>query len=234
MRVLAGTSGYSYKEWKGSFYPEKLANDQMLRFYGEQFETVEINSTFYRLPSEKVLVQWAEQVPEGFRFVLKASRRITHQHRLKDAGDPLAYLLRNASVLGDKLGPTLFQLPPNLKKDLDRLQAFLALLPNRWPAACEFRNASWFDDEVYEALRERNVALCVADTEDGETPFVTTGSRGYLRLRREAYDDKELASWAERVAAQPWEEAFVFFKHEDAGAGPALARRFLEAVRARG
>ncbi len=132
------------------------------------------------------------------------------------------------------LGPTLFQLPPNLKKDLDRLQSFLALLPNRWPAAFEFRNASWFDDEVYEALRQRDVALCVADTENGETPFVTTGSRGYLRLRREAYDDKELASWAERVAAQPWEEAFVFFKHEDAGAGPALARRFLEAVRATG
>ena len=137
MQVLAGTSGYSYKEWKGSFYPEKLANDQMLRFYGGQFQTVEINSTFYRLPSEKVLAGWAEQVPEGFRFVLKASRRITHQHRLKDAGDPLAYLLRNASVLGDKLGPTLFQLPPNLKKDLARLQAFLALLPNRWPAVFE-------------------------------------------------------------------------------------------------
>jgi uncharacterized protein YecE (DUF72 family) len=234
MRVLAGTSGYSYKEWKGSFYPEKLATDQMLRFYGEQFDTVEINNTFYRMPSEKVLVQWAEQVPEGFRFVLKASRRITHQHRLKDAGEPLGYLLRNASVLGDKLGPTLFQLPPNLKQDLARLQDFLALLPNRWPAVFEFRNASWFDDQVYEALRERGVALCVADTEDGETPFVSTASRGYLRLRREAYSDRDLAAWAERIAGQPWEEVFVFFKHEDAGAGPALARQFLEVVAASG
>jgi uncharacterized protein YecE (DUF72 family) len=234
MRVLAGTSGYSYKEWKGSFYPEKLATDQMLRFYGEQFDTVEINNTFYRMPSEKVLVQWAEQVPEGFRFVLKASRRITHQHRLKDAGEPLGYLLRNASVLGDKLGPTLFQLPPNLKQDLARLQDFLALLPNRWPAVFEFRNASWFDDQVYEALRERGVALCVADTEDGETPFVSTASRGYLRLRREAYSNRDLAAWAERIAEQPWEEVFVFFKHEDAGAGPALARRFLEVVAASG
>lgn len=234
MRVLAGTSGYSYKEWKGSFYPEKLANDQMLRFYGKQFDAVEINNTFYRMPSEKVLVQWAQQVPQGFRFVLKASRRITHQHRLKDAGEPLAYLLRNASVLGDKLGPTLFQLPPNLKMDLARLRDFLALLPNRWPAAFEFRNASWFDDDVYEALRQRGVSLCVADTEDGETPFVSTASRGYLRLRREAYDDEELASWAERVTAQPWEEAFVFFKHEDEGAGPALARRFRELVGASG
>jgi uncharacterized protein YecE (DUF72 family) len=234
MRVLAGTSGYSYKEWKGSFYPEKLATDQMLRFYGEQFDSVEINNTFYRMPSEKVLVQWAEQVPERFRFVLKASRRITHQHRLKGAGEPLDYMLRNASVLGDKLGPTLFQLPPNLKQDLARLQDFLALLPNRWPAAFEFRNASWFDDQVYDALRERGVALCVADTEDGETPLVSTASRGYLRLRREAYSDRHLSAWAERIAEQPWEEAFVFFKHEDAGAGPALARRFLEIVAANG
>jgi uncharacterized protein YecE (DUF72 family) len=234
MRVLAGTSGYSYKEWRGSFYPEKLATDKMLRFYGEQFDSVEINNTFYRMPSEKVLVQWAEQVPEGFRFVLKASRRITHQHRLKNAGEPLGYMLRNASVLGDKLGPTLFQLPPNLKQDLARLQDFLVLLPNRWPAAFEFRNASWFDDQVYDALRERGAALCVADTEDGETPLVSTASRGYLRLRREAYSNRDLAAWAERIAEQPWEEVFVFFKHEDAGAGPALARRFLEVVAASG
>ncbi|NIM51623.1 MAG: DUF72 domain-containing protein [Gemmatimonadales bacterium] len=230
MRVLVGTSGYAYKEWKGSFYPSDLPNDQMLRFYAERFPTVEINNTFYRMPSEKVLLQWGEQVPDRFSFVLKASRRITHQHRLKDTQDPLAYLLKNASVLGNRLGPMLFQLPPNMKKDLPRLQDFLELLPSRWSAAFEFRHASWFEDDVYEALRSRNVALCVADTEDGETPFVSTATVGYLRLRRERYGKRELGKWAKRIADQPWDEAFVFFKHEDEGAGPKLAKRFAELI----
>ena len=228
MQVLAGTSGYAYKEWKGSFYPEDLANDDMLRFYGEQFRTVEINNTFYRMPSEKVLVQWGERVPDGFRFVLKASRRITHMQRLKNVDDPLSYVVNNASLLGAKLGAMLFQLPPNMKRDMERLTAFLDLLPEGWPAAFEFRHESWFDEDVYEALRSRGVALCVADTDDGETPLVTTGKTGYVRLRREAYDDDALREWATRIASQPWEQAFVFFKHEDAGAGPALARRFEE------
>ena len=228
MQVLAGTSGYAYKEWKGSFYPEDLANDDMLRFYGEQFRTVEINNTFYRMPSEKVLVQWGERVPDGFRFVLKASRRITHMQRLKNVDDPLSYVVNNASLLGAKLGAMLFQLPPNMKRDMERLTAFLDLLPEGWPAAFEFRHESWFDEDVYEALRSRGVALCVADTDDGETPFVTTGKTGYVRLRREAYDDDALREWATRITSQSWEQAFVFFKHEDAGAGPALARRFEE------
>ena len=228
MQVLAGTSGYAYKEWKGSFYPEDLANDDMLPFYGKQFRTVEINNTFYRMPSEKVLVQWGERVPDGFRFALKASRRITHMQRLKNVDDPLSYVVNNASVLGAKLGAMLFQLPPNMKRDMERLTAFLDLLPEGWPAAFEFRHESWFDEEVYEALRSRGVALCVADTHDGETPFVATGKTGYLRLRREAYDDGALREWAVRITSQPWEQAFVFFKHEDAGAGPALARRFEE------
>jgi uncharacterized protein YecE (DUF72 family) len=228
MRVLAGTSGYAYKEWKGSFYPEDLPSDGMLSFYAQQLGTVEINNTFYRMPSEKVLVQWAERVPDGFRFVLKASRRITHMHRLKSADDPLAYLVNNASVMGAKLGAMLFQLPPNMKKDLERLTDFLALLPSGWPAAFEFRHDSWFEDDVYEALRAHGTALCVADTQEGETPLVATGRRGYLRLRREDYDDQALRDWSERITAQPWDDAYVFFKHEDAGAGPALARRFLE------
>ena len=228
MQVLTGTSGYAYKEWKGSFYPEDLANDDMLRFYGEQFRTVEINNTFYRMPSEKVLVQWGERVPDGFRFVLKASRRITHMQRLKNVDDPLSYVVNNASLLGAKLGAMLFQLPPNMKQDMGRLAAFLDLLPEGWPAAFEFRHQSWFDEDVYEALRSRGVALCVADTDDGETPFVVTGKTGYVRLRREAYDDDALRELATRITSQPWEQAFVFFKHEDAGAGPALARRFEE------
>ncbi len=232
MRVAAGTSGYAYKEWKGPFYPEKLPQDQMLRYYGEQFSTVEINNTFYRMPSEKVLLNWAAQVPDGFAFVLKASQRITHQKRLQDVGEELGYFLKTASVLGPKLGPTLFQLPPNLKKDLPRLEAFLDLLPNRWRAAVEFRHPSWHDEDVFAALRQRHVALCAADTEGEDAAVVPTADWGYLRLRREQYGPDDLERWAQRVLAQPWGEGLVFFKHEDAGAGPALAKAFLAAVSA--
>jgi uncharacterized protein YecE (DUF72 family) len=234
VRIAVGTSGYAYKEWKGSFYPAGLPSDGMLRFYGERFTTVEINNTFYRMPSEKVLVAWAADVPDSFTFVLKASQRITHRKRLKDAGDELSYFLRVATVLGPKLGPTLFQLPPNLKKDLPRLVDFLSLVPRTWRAAFEFRHATWFDDEVYAALRSHNAALCLADVdpaEEGEkealqVPFVTTADWGYLRLRRASYGTPDLKRWAERVASQPWGEAFVFFKHEDEGAGPRLAADF--------
>ena len=231
MKVLVGTSGYSYKEWKGSFYPEDAKPQDMLRLYGERLKTVEINNTFYRMPSEKVLLGWTEQVPEDFSFVLKASRRITHQHRLKTgARESLTYLLQTSMALGSRLGPMLFQLPPNLPKDAARLVDFLALLPNRWPAAFEFRHESWFDDEVYEALRARGAVLVLADNDSDDPPpaIQSTGTFGYLRLRREAYDDEALRAWAERIAAQPWEQAYVFFKHEDAGAGPRLAERFNE------
>ena len=229
MRVAIGTSGYAYKEWKGSFYPEKLAQDKMLAYYGERFDTVEINNTFYRMPKESVLATWASQVPDGFRFVLKASQRITHIKRLQDAGDELSYFLQTTSTLGPRLGPTLFQLPPNFKKDLPRLVAFLDLLPNHWRAAVEFRHASWHDEETYAALRARHVALCAADAEGEDAPVVPTAGWGYLRLRREQYGPTDLERWAERVLAQPWEEAFVFFKHEEAGTGPKLAVAFREA-----
>jgi uncharacterized protein YecE (DUF72 family) len=234
MRIAVGTSGYAYKEWKGSFYPADLPADAMLRFYGERFHTVEINNTFYRMPSEKVLLAWAAAVPDGFRFVLKASQRITHRKRIKDAGQEVEYFLRVANVLGAKLGPTLFQLPPNLKKDLPRLQDFLALIPRTWRAAFEFRHASWLEDDVFAALKSHNAALCVADTdpaEEGEkdtlvVPFVATADWGYLRLRRAAYAKPDLQRWATQVTTQTWSEAFVFFKHEEAGAGPRLAAEF--------
>ena len=234
MRVAVGTSGYAYKEWKGSFYPADLKAEAMLRFYGERFKTVEINNTFYRMPSEKVLLAWAAEVPDGFTFVLKASQRITHRKRLKEAGDELQYFLRTANVLGPKLGPTLFQLPPNLKKDLPRLTDFLALVPRTWRAAFEFRHESWFDDEVYQALKAHDAALCVADVDpaaEGEkeavqVPFVSTADWGYLRLRRAAYAAGDLEAWAARIGSQAWRDAFVFFKHEEAGAGPRLAAEF--------
>ena len=233
MRIAVGTSGFAYKEWKGSFYPADLPADGMLRFYGSRFSTVEINNTFYRMPTEKVVVGWAADVPDAFTFVLKASQRITHRKRLKDAGDEVAYFLKTANVLGPKLGPTLFQLPPNLKKDLPRLQEFLGHVPETWRAAFEFRHASWFDDEVFAALKAHNAALVIADTdpEEGETeplvvPTVATADWGYLRLRRAAYQKADLTRWAKTVTSQPWKDAFVFFKHEEAGAGPKLADAF--------
>jgi uncharacterized protein YecE (DUF72 family) len=228
MLLRAGTSGFSYDEWRGSFYPGDLPSREMLRFYAEQLAAVEINNTFYRLPSEKMLRRWSEQVPPGFTFVLKASQRITHQKRLKDAGEPLSYLLTTSTVLGPSLGALLFQLPPNLKQDLERLRDFLALLPDGVRAAFEFRHDSWFDEPVYAELRARNAALCVADSLDRTTPIVATADWGYLRLRREEYADHELGSWVARIRETGWSDAFVFFKHEDAGTGPRLARHFVE------
>lgn len=225
MRVLVGTSGFSYSAWRGSFYPEALKQDAMLRFYAERFPSVEINNTFYRMPSAATLARWAGETGEGFSFVLKASRRITHETRLADP-EGLAYFMKTASVLGPKLGPVLFQLPPFLKKDAPRLSDFLALLPRGTRAAFEFRHATWFDDEVFEVLRARGAALCLADTDEAPDPqLVATAGWGYLRLRRAEYDDAALGAWAERLSRQPWSEAYVFFKHEEQGKGPALAAR---------
>ena len=227
MELHAGTSGFSYKEWKGSFYPEKMKEADMLGYYAERFDTVELNNTFYRLPNESTMQGWASQVPPGFRFSIKASRRITHLKRLKDVAEPTGFLLKATEALGDARGPILFGLPPNMKLDLDRLRGLLELLPSGVRAAIEFRHESWHDDAVFDALREHGVALCIAQTGEEETPFVATAGWGYVRLRREEYQASELLAWRERIAAQEWDEAFVYFKHEDAGVGPRLAREFL-------
>jgi uncharacterized protein YecE (DUF72 family) len=229
MQVLVGTSGYSYKEWKGTFYPEELKSADMLRYYAERLSTVEINNTFYRMPKASLLESWAAQVPPDFVFVLKGSQRITHMKRLKNAGESVDYLFKTAATLESKLGPVFFQLPPSLRKDVPRLRAFLELLPPDREVAFEFRHETWFDEEVYGALREKGVALCAADTDDsGEegAPIVPTARFGYLRLRRAEYSDQYLEAWAAKVQGQAWDRAFVFFKHEDAGTGPAMAARF--------
>jgi uncharacterized protein YecE (DUF72 family) len=224
MRVLVGTSGYSYKEWKGSFYPEDLPASDMLRFYAARLPTVEINNTFYRMPRAEMLAKWAEQVPDGFRFALKATQRITHQKRLKEAADSVDYFFGAARTLGDRLGPVLFQLPPNFKKDVPRLKDFLAQLPPASQCAFEFRHETWFDDETFEALRSAGCALCHAEDEDLATPDVATTGWGYLRLRRQDYGPEDLGVWAKRIAQEPWGEAYVFFKHEESGRGASLAQ----------
>ena len=233
--LYVGTSGYNYKQWKGSFYPEKISDKQMPDFYGEQFRSVEINNSFYRVPKAEVVQGWAERVPDSFRFVLKATRRITHIKRLKQVEDEVAYFTGIANELGDRLGAVLFQLPPNFRKDMERLQVFADLLPARLPAAMEFRHDSWFDDEVLACLRARNIALCFAHEDDDsdvdvEQRFHSTADWGYLRLRGTEYDGEQMTEWARRVEAESWKRAFVFFKHEDEGLGPKLARNFIEAT----
>jgi len=228
VKLYVGTSGFSYKEWKGPFYPEDLGNKDMLGYYAERLPSVEINNTFYRMPKAEVLEKWAEQVPRDFRFAIKASRRITHIKRLKDPVDETNYLIETLGALGDRLGVVLFQLPPNLKQDLERLERFLALLDGRVPAAFEFRHESWQTDDVVERLADAGAALCVSETDEGEdgAPRVTAPF-GYLRLRRSAYTPEQLAAWAGRLEGLDWREAFVFFKHEDAGAGPRMASEFI-------
>jgi uncharacterized protein YecE (DUF72 family) len=229
MNLYVGTSGYSYKEWKGTFYPDDLPDKQMLHFYGERFRSVEINNTFYRMPKASVLEAWANQVPADFKFVLKASQQITHKQRLKDAGDSVSYLLEVAGALKKRLGPLLFQLPPFLRKDAPRLRDFLALLPPDRRASFEFRHQSWFDDEIFGLLRDHQAVLCIAEAEnDLEIPFESTADWGYLRLRRPDYGDPELKTWGERVRQKDWRDAFIFFKHEEEGKGPQMAKRFLE------
>ena len=225
MELRAGTSGYSYKEWLGHFYPEKLPGSEMLRYYAERFTTVEINNTFYRMPAESMLTQWTQQVPDRFAFTLKAPRRITHDSRLRDCEPNVTEFLRRANTLGDKLGVILFQLPPYLKKDVPRLNDFLALLPGDKQFAFEFRNDTWQDDEIYETLRRRGAILCVTDTDQGDTPFVTTAQCGYVRLRRTHYDDAELETWAAQIAAKGLLRTYVYFMHEDEALGTRFATR---------
>ena len=227
MRVRVGTSGYNYPEWKGSFYPTDMKPARMLPYYAERFSTVEINATFYRMPTPATVEGWAKAVPESFVFVLKAPQRITHFARLRNVDDSVRFFCDTARILQARLGPLFFQLPPSFKKDVARLGDVLGQLPPDLRAAFEFRHASWFDDDVYERLRGRNAALCIADNEDGHTPAVATADWGYLRLRAVEYTDAQLAEWLAtmgRIGAG-WRDAFVFFKHEEAGTGPALARR---------
>jgi uncharacterized protein YecE (DUF72 family) len=229
MNFYVGTSGYSYPKWKGTFYPKDLPAKQMLRYYGGQLRTVEINYTFRRLPTVSVLKTWADAVPADFQFVLKAPEQITHRQRLKDAADAVANFLDIAAKFKERLGPLLFQLPSNFKKDVPRLRTFLALLPWQWRVTFEFRHPSWFDDEVFELLRRRHIALGIADAEgDLEVPVAATTDWGYLRLRRPDYSTAALKTWVKRVQKQAWQDAFVFFKHDDKGKGPQLAERFLE------
>lgn len=233
MRIAVGTSGYSYKEWKGSFYPDDLPAAKMLPFYAGHFDTVEINNTFYRMPETKTMEKWAGEVPDGFTFSVKAPQRITHQKKLAGAEDDVRHLFEVASTLGPKLGPVLFQLPPFARKDAAKLRDFIAVLPKENLVGFEFRHASWFDDEIYAILRDRDAALCIAETGESGDPdalVVPTASWGYLRLRRTEYAEGELERWATRVTSQPWERAFVFFKHEDEGKGPAFAKVFLSAL----
>jgi len=228
-QLLAGTSGFSYKEWVGKFYPEKHPVDGMLRYYAGHFATVEINNTFYRMPAETMLARWAEEVPEGFTFTLKAPRRITHEKRLREAEPDVAEFLRRAQTLGGKLGVILFQLPPYLKKDLPRLEAFLGAIPADRRVAFEFRNDSWQDEEVYAALRAKGAMLCYTDTDEGDSPpVVATADCGYLRLRRTHYEDAELGAWAERIAALALGRVYVYFMHEDDALGAVFARKLLE------
>jgi uncharacterized protein YecE (DUF72 family) len=227
-KLFAGASGYSFKEWKGVFYPDDIKAEDMLAFYSARLPTVEINNTFYRMPAASVLENWARATPEGFRFAIKASRRITHMARLKPetAADSVNYLYRNLAALGAKRGPVLFQLPPQMKKDQPRLAAFLKLLPQNHRAAFEFRNPSWLDDEVYDTLRGAGAALCLSEREDNAPPpLVETAPWGYVRLRLESYSEEDLQQWGRKLAACAWGETFVYFMHEPTA--PAYAQTLM-------
>ena len=229
MNLHVGTSGYSYKEWKGNFYPEDLPAKEMLSYYSRRLPAVEINNTFYRLPQASMIENWRAQVPDEFRFSIKATQRITHIKRLNNVAEETKYLLGTSGLLGERLGVVLFQLPPNMKKDSGRLKSFLELLPSDTRAAFEFRHETWFDDETFDLLNKKDCALVVSDTDDKPlSEIITTAGWGYLRLRRTAYNENDLVDWMKRVKDQKWEDAFVFFKHEDEGTGPKLAAQFLE------
>jgi uncharacterized protein YecE (DUF72 family) len=229
MRVHVGTSGYNYPEWRGTFYPAELKAKDMFGYYASRFRTVEINYTFYRMPTPKTTTAWRERAPEGFTYVLKAPRRITHDRRLKECDESVQTFCGAARLLGPHLGPLLFQLPPSARCDLPRLEAFLSILPADIRAAFEFRHESWHSEDVYAALASRNAALCIADFGDRTTPVKATASHGYFRLRDQGYSRADLRTWVERLAAigSAWEDVFVYFKHEDEGTGPEFAATFV-------
>jgi uncharacterized protein YecE (DUF72 family) len=229
MQIYIGTSGYAYKEWKGKFYPGKISAGEMLRFYSGRLHTVEINNTFYRMPNEGVLTAWAERVPDDFVFAIKAPQAITHVKRLRNVSEEADYFFRTLSVLGRKLGPVLFQFPKSFRADRPALQDFLGLIPPGRACAFEFRHPSWLDHEILGLFREKGSSLCIAETDENpSTEIIRTAPWGYLRLRRSDYTDADLLTWVERILSQEWENAFVFFKHEDEAKGPEIAIRFRE------
>jgi uncharacterized protein YecE (DUF72 family) len=232
MRIHIGTSGYNYPEWRGTFYPEEFPASRMFAFYAERFRTVEINATFYRMPTPKTTTSWRDQAPDGFTYALKAPRRITHDRRLKDCADSVAFFCEAARVLDRHRAPLLFQLPPNLKADEQRLATFLTWLPPDLPSALEFRHESWLTEPVYALLAQHKVALCVADFGDKTTPIVPTARHGYFRLRDEGYTAADLERWVDAIGARAadWDVVFVYFKHEEEGKGPEFARQFREIV----
>ena len=230
MNLWIGTSGFQYAEWKGTFYPEKMPAAKMLPYYAERLSTTEINYSFHRIPSAKTIEGWYQATPARFKFSLKAPQKVTHWAKLRNCGDTLRFFHQVITDLEAKLGPVLFQLPPTLKKDAALLEAFLVDIPEGMRCAFEFRDLSWFDDEIFALLRAKNLALCIADSEKLATPDVATANYGYLRLRREDYQDADVVRWAEAVKARAnaWSDAFVYFKHEESGIGPKLAMRMME------
>lgn len=231
MRHWVGTSGFQYPEWKGKFYPDDLPASKMLRFYAEHFASTEINYTFRRIPAEKSILAWSAATPERFTFSFKAPQRVTHFAKLRGCAELLTIFHKAIVAADKKLGPVLFQLPPTFKKDAEILRAFLAEVPAGMRAAFEFRHASWFDDEVFEALRAANAALCIAENEELATPKVATADFGYLRLRREDYKRAEIKRWTRWIDehSRQWREAFVYFKHEERAIGPKFAQQMMAA-----
>jgi uncharacterized protein YecE (DUF72 family) len=231
--IWVGTSGFQYPEWKGSFYPADLSPKKMLAFYGERFNSTESNYTFRRMPTESTLANWAAQTPEQFRFSLKAPQQITHIKKLRDCKSVVRHFADVSQALGPKVGAILFQLPPTFQCDVSLLRDFVDILPRKMRAAFEFRHASWFNDEVFSALKARTAALCIADSEKLHTPIVLTAQHTYFRLRDEGYGAADIQRWAKEIqkSAAAVSDVYVYFKHEESGVGPEFARQLIELLR---
>lgn len=227
MRIFVGTSGYSYKEWKGSFYPEKFSEKNMLHYYSGHFNTVEINNTFYKMPKKDVLASWRDQVNEDFRFVIKANKRLTAFKNIDDIRDSFKWFCDNIDIMGRSLGVVLFQFPPFIKVNPEKLESLLDIMPEKMKGAFEFKSSTWFKNEIYDLLKNKGAALVISETDEEKDPeLIHTSDWGYLRLRRTDYNSENLKDWAEKIQQQNWEEVYVFFKHEDEALGPKFAMEF--------
>ena len=230
-RVHVGTSGWAYASWRGPFYPAGVRPAELLHFYGSRFDTVEVNQTFRTLPDADAVAAWCAAVPRGFRFALKAPATITHYRRLQNVAEPLAAFLDVARRLGTRRGPLLVQLHPTMRRDLERLDAFLERVPRGFAIALEVRHPSWLDDATYTLLRRRRVALCIADGEGLDVPLVATAPFGYVRLRRDDYAAAALRRWATALrGVRGWRDVWVYLRHDDAGRAPARAQALLDAL----